>query len=112
MTPDQVSKTLEMSGIKESEGVVTELAQFRNALSAAQLAKKTYLEVSEEIFTFLANGEVTNYINYGTPTIRIFRPGTKEEIERRERMNIDALAKLQADEWRAANPDKINEAQW
>lgn len=98
-----------MAGSKAAaeDGTIKDLAEFRVALGQAQLSGKDHLEVTNEIFDFLCNGQETAYINYGTPAVKIYRAGSKANIDRIEKMTLDQRAKHLADEWRAANPDKI-----
>lgn len=110
LTPSEVQKTIEVAGtpkIGEINGPITDLATFRAAVGQCQLAGIDHIEVSDEIFNFLCNGQETPYINYDTPAVKVYRAGTKANIDRLERMTLDQRAKHLADEWRAANPDKI-----
>ena len=108
LTPDDVQKTIEFSGAQQQpEGPITDLAIFRTAVAKAQLAGDEFLEVSEEIFNFICNGQETAYINYSSPAVKIYRAGTKANQDRLDKMTLDQRAKHLADEWRAANPDKI-----
>lgn len=104
-TPEDLTKKLALAGVKdEEEGVIADLAKFNSALNLAKLKGSESLEVTKEIFDYLANNQATPFIMY--QGIRVYEHGTKQEIERRERLSMDALAKIKSDEWRAANPDK------
>ena len=108
MTPNELQKTIEMAGSAAIEsGPIKDLAVFRSAHGQAQLAGIDHLEVSDEIFDFLCNGQDTAYINYGNPAVKVYRAGSKAQLDRIEKMTLDQRAKHLADEWRAANPDKV-----
>lgn len=43
-----------------------------------------WIEVSEDLFLFLTQGQKTPYLWYGNPGVRIYPPGVREAIEKEE----------------------------
>lgn len=62
---------------------------FRMAVAEAQMAGVDHLVVSERVMKYLLRGNKSEYLTYGDPGLKIFLEGTKEEIERRERMSAE-----------------------
>lgn len=63
--------------------------EFRLAVGQAQMEGIDHLLVTEKLMSYLLRGNKSESLTYGDPGIRIFVEGTKEEIERVERMNAE-----------------------
>jgi hypothetical protein len=59
------------------------------AIGQSQLAGRDYLEVSERLFRYLTKDPNTKSLTYGSPGIKVYVKGTREEIERLERMSVE-----------------------
>ena len=105
-TPKEIEQKLALAGVKDDElsATIDDLAKFASAINLAKLKGTPSLNVTQEIFDYLAGGKPTDYIQYHG--IRVYLDGTKEQNERLERFSLDALAKIKADKYRAENPDK------
>lgn len=54
-----------------------------------------YLEVSEKFFKALSKGRDLRSMTYGDPGVRIYRIGTKEEIDLEEKMPADKFREIE-----------------
>jgi hypothetical protein len=73
--------------------VVDNPHDFNMAIGHAQMAGRDYLEVSEELFNYLVKNNQTDYLTYGSPGVKVYRAGTKEKIERLEKLSPDEQIK-------------------
>lgn len=54
-----------------------------------------YLEVTEKLFLSLTKGQKTPYLIVGNPGVRVFKVGTKNQIEGEEDMTAEAYRELE-----------------
>lgn len=71
--------------------VVANPEDFQHAIGTAQMEKvdgtgKGYVIVSEKMFNYLVRNQVTPYLTYGDPGIKVYKEGTREHLESLERM--------------------------
>jgi hypothetical protein len=69
--------------------VIDSPREFEMAVANAQMEGDEHIEVSERLFNHLVKKAKTPYLTYGKPGIKIFKEGTKEEIQRIEKMNAE-----------------------
>lgn len=62
---------------------------FRVALGQAQMEGFDHITVSEKLFNFLVKNNKTRYLTYGTPGIKIYKEGTKDECDSEDSMSFD-----------------------
>lgn len=77
--------------------VIANYQDFQAAVSKAQMQGEDgdrYVEVSDVFFKLLTKGKPTPYISYGNPTVKVFRTGTIDEIEKGEARSADEVAGL------------------
>ena len=105
MSPKEIEQKLALNNVEDKslDDTISDLAQFQSSLNLAKLKQVGHLIVTKEIFDYLAGGKPTDYIQYHG--IKVYVEGTKAEMDRLERLPIDALAKIKADKFRAENPD-------
>lgn len=60
---------------------------FRMAIGAAQMQGEEYIEVGEKLFKYLLKNSKSKYLTYGAPGIKIYLKGTREALEREEKMS-------------------------
>lgn len=75
----------------KSDVVIDNPADFREALSQAQLHEVEYLVVSPKLFAYLSNNKETPWINYGEPCVRVYKEGTKDDCDVCESLSPDKL---------------------
>lgn len=88
-----------MRPVFDSEvGVVDSPHEFQGAIGQAQMEGLEYVEVSERMFSYLLKNNKSNYLTYGSPGIKVYRAGTRAQMEREDRMSAEMkheyLAKL------------------
>jgi len=74
---------------EETLGVIDDPQDFRVAVGNAQMEGHEYIEVSERLFNHLARKSKTAYLTYGEPGVKVFKVGTREEIEKIEKMSAE-----------------------
>ena len=72
-----------------SELAIDNPEDFRMAIGNAQMEGLDYIEVTEKLFSYLVKNNKTNYLTYGEPGIKVFKVGTREEIQRLENMSAE-----------------------
>lgn len=74
---------------KKDEGISSYDAFEKAIMKAHAMAESDpHLIVSEELFQALANGRKTNYLTYGSPGVKVYRAGTKADIDAEENMGL------------------------
>lgn len=74
---------------KEVLEVLDDPTSFQMAIGHAQMDGKDHVIVSERLFNHLLRGNKSNYLTYGTPGIKIYKAGTKEECDSTDAMNAE-----------------------
>lgn len=77
-------------------GVIDSPEDFRMAVATAQMEGVDHLIVTKRVFDYLLRGNKSESLTYGDPAVRIFLEGTKEEIERKEKMTAEQVHELGA----------------
>lgn len=67
--------------------IIDDPEEFRAAIGQAQMEEVEFIEVSDRLFKFLVKNNKTPYITYGSPGIKVYKAGTKDELDRIDRMN-------------------------
>jgi hypothetical protein len=60
---------------------------FRMAIGAAQMNDEEFIEVGEKLFKYLLKNSKSRYLTYGSPGIKIYLKGTREALEKEEKMS-------------------------
>lgn len=76
----------------EKSEVIDNPQDFRMAIGRAAMEGEEYIEVSEKLFKYLLKNSKSPYLTYGDPGIKVYLAGTREEIEREERMSAEQYA--------------------
>lgn len=79
----------EIIDYKEPEKLCGTPEEFRTAVGRAQLDGLDYVEVTEELFNYLVKNQKTNYLTYGSPGIKVFKKGTREQLLREDLMKSE-----------------------
>ncbi len=93
-------ENIEVRPAKEEDGdvpIIANYQDFQAAVSKAQMQGEDgdrYVEVTDVFFKLLTKGKNTPYISYGNPTVKVFREGTVDEIEKSESRSADEVAGL------------------
>ena len=87
--PEVEEQKLEAADV---DPVIDDPQEFRIAIGTAQMEGKTFVEVSERLFKYLVKNSKTNYITYGDPGVKVFLKGTREVIEKEDKMNAEERA--------------------
>lgn len=87
---------------KELEGVINDPEEFRIALGRAQMDQLEYIEVTPKLFDYLRKNQETRYICYGSPGIKVYKVGTRDECEKVDKMNAE---NYQSYVWKKENPN-------
>ncbi len=90
-----VNERVEVEG-SLADKIIDNPTDFTMALGHAQMAQKSYLEVSKRMFDFLRKTAKTKYLTYGSPGVKVFLQGTREEIEKEETMSAEQYAEYVA----------------
>jgi hypothetical protein len=72
--------------VKEVEKIVDDAHEFEVELARARMEKKS-VTISDRLWGFIVNNQQTPYLMY--KGVRVFRPGTKEIIEKEMAMSAD-----------------------
>lgn len=77
-----------------AEVVIDNPEEFRRAVGMAQMSRKAdaHVVVSEALFSFLSGNQKTRYMTYGSPGVRVFKPGDRESVLDIERMTHEEYA--------------------
>jgi predicted metal-binding transcription factor (methanogenesis marker protein 9) len=62
---------------------------FRMAIGAAQMNDQEYIEVGEKLFKYLLKNSKSKFLTYGSPGIKIYLQGTREQLERESKMSAE-----------------------
>lgn len=73
------------------EEIVDNPQELPGAAGRAQMDGKDHLYISEKLFNYLSSGKPTPFITYGSPGIRLYKPGTKEECEKSDFTSPEAM---------------------
>lgn len=76
------SSTNQTTQPKPTEECVNTLGDLAHKVSMAQLNGIEYLAVSDQVFDYFAKGQQTAFISYGDPTVKLYKKGTLEQIEK------------------------------
>jgi len=76
----------------DQEAIIDNPHDFRMAIGRAAMDGEEYIEVSEKLFKYLLKNAKSPYLTYGDPGIKVFIAGTREEIEREEKMTAEQYA--------------------
>ncbi len=63
---------------------------FRMAVGNAQMNGEDSIEVSDKVFNYIIKNNKTKYFTYGSPGIKVYKVGTKDELDREESMTSEA----------------------
>lgn len=92
-TLPEITETVVESKIPEN---ITDNAEdFRLAIGRAQMDGLDYVEVSERLFNYLVKNQKTNYLTYGSPGIKVFKTGTRDQILREEKLNAEEFSAME-----------------
>ena len=70
--------------------VIDDLGTYREALGQAQMSGTGALEVTDRLFKFLSQSDpTTTYLTVGHPGVKVFRAGTREDIERSANLSAE-----------------------
>lgn len=76
----------------ESE-IISTPQDFTYAIGKAQMdmqeGGKDYVEVTEELFKYLIKNQKTRYLTYGSPGVKVYLAGTKDECDLVDSMSVD-----------------------
>lgn len=78
--------------IPEQEKPAENPQEFSRAIAFAQAEGKKDIEVTQKMFEFLVKNNPTKYLTYGHPGVRVYVSGTKDKIEKEEKMDAVAYA--------------------
>jgi hypothetical protein len=92
----EVTKNFANGAIETIEQVASNPHEFQVMVGKAQMSQDRVVEVTAELFDYLLNGQKAPFIMYGNPGVRVYKVGTRDEIERREDMTLDQIAQLRA----------------
>lgn len=79
---------------EQSYSIIDSPDKFQSAIGNAQLDDLDYIEVEEKLFKHLVKNSKTKYLTYGKPGIKVYKRGTREEIEAEESMSAEAYHDL------------------
>lgn len=90
----------QMSTKKEKEPkAIDSYKDFDEAMMAIhrdpEMHDEPYLEVTEKLFSALTKGSKTAYLTVGNPGVKVFKTGTREQIEAEEALPADAFRDLE-----------------
>ena len=74
--------------------VLANLEEFRIAVSQAQLDGIECLTVNEKLFSYLAKNSNGSYITYGSPGVKVYKEGSKEETDKFESLSAESLLNI------------------
>lgn len=79
-------------GIKEpqEEIIIDNPEDFRMAIGQAQMEGEESIEVGEKLFKYLLKNSKSPYLTYGDPGIKVYLKGTRDKLEREEKMSAEA----------------------
>jgi hypothetical protein len=69
---------------------------FQKAVMDRMMAGYDFIEVSDRIFDFYRVDPDTAYFTWGKPGIKVYRAGTKPELDRLDRMKAEEYAEYKA----------------
>ena len=90
-TMPEINEEVVKSEDEKSE-IIDNPQDFRMAVGQAAMEGQEYIEVSEKLFKYLLKNSKSKYLTYGDPGIKVYLAGTREEIEREERMSAEQYA--------------------
>ncbi len=75
------------------EGTIDSMSDFQTAVQITRIPghERDYVEVTERLFKQLTANQPseTLYICWGSPTVRVFKEGTREKIEKWEALPLE-----------------------
>jgi hypothetical protein len=74
--------------------VIDNPEDFRMAVGNAQMNGEDSIEVSEKVFNYIIKNNKTKYFTYGSPGIKVYKVGTKCELDREESMGAEAYHEM------------------
>lgn len=63
--------------------------EFRTAIGQAQMNNVHALEVTDKLFRYLTRDSDSPFITYGDPGIKVYKVGTRQDIEGRQNMTAE-----------------------
>ena len=63
---------------------------FRMAIGNAQMNGEDAIEVSEKVFKYIIKNNKTKYFTYGSPGVKVYKVGTKKDLDAEEKMGAEA----------------------
>lgn len=99
----EVTKNFANGQQEVSPAIASNPHEFHIMVGKAQMSDDRAVEVTPELFAYLLNGQKAPFIMYGNPAVRVYKVGTRDEIEAREQMTIEQISQLRAKEAAKAN---------
>ena len=94
----ETTKNFANGQVEVKTNIASNPTEFHTMVGKAQMSDDRVVEVTEELFNFLLNGQKSDYIMHGNPAVRVYKVGTRDQIEYRESLSLDELMKLRAKE--------------
>ena len=82
----------EQAKLEQSIEMIDTPDKFASAIGNAQLDGLEYVEVEERLFKHLVKNSKTPYITYGKPGIKVYKRGTREELEKIDDMSAESYS--------------------
>lgn len=74
--------------VNAASEVIDDLNKFSIAITTAQATRKSYIEVTKTVFDSIMQGRKTGYFTYGSPGIKVYIKGTKEDFDRKDKLTF------------------------
>lgn len=76
---------------KAIDDTIRLVSEFHSAIQRAQMKADAdkYIEVSQEVFDHFTQGHPTPYFWHGNPGVKVFIKGTRDSIERKEKITTN-----------------------
>jgi hypothetical protein len=74
---------------KQEVTYVDDPESFRMAIGSAQMNGEEFIEIGPTLFKYLLKSAKSRYLTYGSPGIKIYLKGTREELEKEEKMSAE-----------------------
>lgn len=79
--------------VKEGKVAIDNPDDFKNALFDIQTMiddpKEKFVIVTEKLFNYLSKKHKTEYLTYGDPGIKVYKEGTKEDIDKKDNLSAE-----------------------
>lgn len=73
------------------EDVIDDPDSFRMAVAHAQMEGIDHVIVTEKVMKYLLRGHKGVSLTYGDPGVRVYLQGTKEDLDRKEKLSAEAF---------------------